>query len=105
VGFEDDVRAVLLRLEPGDLVTYGEVAEEAGFPGAARAVGNLLRGSGADGVPWWRVVTASGRLVPGHEVEHARRLRADGVAVSGGRAPLRRARATRWPPMHRTARR
>ena len=23
--------------------------------------------------PWWRVVTAAGRLVPGREAEHARR--------------------------------
>ena len=95
--FEDDVLAVLGRLGPGDVVTYGEVAEEAGHPGAARAVGNLLRGSGADGVPWWRVVTATGRLVPGHEREHARRLEAEGVSVRDGRvrrAPPRRAVAT-----------
>ena len=39
---------VLHRLGPADVVTYGEVAEEAGFPGAARAVGNLLRRSGAE---------------------------------------------------------
>ena len=31
-----------MRLEPGEVVSYGEVAEEAGFPGAARAVGNLV---------------------------------------------------------------
>jgi alkylated DNA nucleotide flippase Atl1 len=35
-------------------------------------------------VPWWRVVTASGRLVPSHEAEHARRLQAEGVAVADG---------------------
>jgi len=105
LAFEDDVLAVLLRLRPGELVTYGEVAEEAGHPGAARAVGNLLRGSGLTDVPWWRVVTAAGRLVPGHEREHAQRLRAEGVAVSDGRARLRRARATPRPPTGRTARR
>jgi alkylated DNA nucleotide flippase Atl1 len=37
-----------------------------------------------DDLPWWRVVTTSGRLVPGHEVEHAARLRAEGVAVADG---------------------
>ena len=72
--------AVLHSLSPGDVVTYGEVAAEAGFPGRARAVGNILAGSDGD-LPWWRVVTAGGRLVPGHEEEHARRLRAEGVAV------------------------
>lgn len=103
MAFDDDVLAVLHRLRPGDLVTYGEVAEEAGHPGAARAVGNLLRGSGDDGVPWWRVVTSTGRLVPGHETEHARRLRAEGITVTDGRARPPRAPATPRRPTGRTA--
>jgi methylated-DNA-protein-cysteine methyltransferase related protein len=80
--FEFRVRAVIAALRPGDVATYGEVAEEAGHPGAGRAVGNILAGS--EGLPWWRVVAASGRLVPGHEAEQERRLRAEGVTVSGG---------------------
>jgi len=71
---------VLERLQAGEIVTYGEVAREAGYAGAARAVGTLLARDG-DGLPWWRVVTSTGRLVPGHEREHARRLRAEGVAL------------------------
>jgi methylated-DNA-protein-cysteine methyltransferase-like protein len=82
-GFEQAVVAVLQSLGPGEVVTYGEVAAEAGFPGAARAVGRLLATSAED-LPWWRVVTSTGRLVPGHEVEHARRLRVEGVAVADG---------------------
>jgi len=82
--FEQEVVRILQSLRPGEVVTYGEVAAEAGFPGAARAVGNLLAGGGDDGLPWWRVVTSAGRLVPGHEAEHAARLRAEGVAVAGG---------------------
>jgi methylated-DNA-protein-cysteine methyltransferase-like protein len=78
--FEDDVRAALARLGEGDVVTYGELAAEAGRPGAARAVGNILATS--EGLPWWRVVTSTGRLVPGHEAEHAKRLRAEGVVLS-----------------------
>lgn len=81
--FETAVRAVLTSLSPGDVVTYGEVATEAGFPGAARAVGNLLRGS--RGLPWWRVVTSTGRLVPGFEDEHARLLADEGVETRNGR--------------------
>jgi methylated-DNA-protein-cysteine methyltransferase related protein len=85
--FEREVRAVIGALLPGEVVTYGEVAEEAGHPGASRAVGNILAGS--EGLPWWRVVSASGRLVPGHEAEQARRLRAEGVAVSGAHVSRR----------------
>jgi methylated-DNA-protein-cysteine methyltransferase-like protein len=82
--FEQAVVRVLQSLGPGEVVTYGEVAAEAGFPGRARAVGNILAASDDD-LPWWRVVTSTGRLVPGHEDEHARRLRAEGVAVVDGR--------------------
>jgi methylated-DNA-protein-cysteine methyltransferase-like protein len=81
--FERRVREVLVRLRPGELVTYGEVAQEAGHPGAARAVGNILASS--QGLPWWRVVTTAGRLVPGHEREQAGLLRKEGVSVHGGR--------------------
>ena len=65
---------------PGEVVTYGEVALEAGFPGRARAVGHFLAQHGGDH-PWWRVVNASGRLVPGHEVRQAELLRREGVEV------------------------
>ncbi|MFN8019366.1 MAG: MGMT family protein [Acidimicrobiales bacterium] len=84
MAFEEAVDAVLRALGPGDVVTYGEVAAEAGHPGAARAVGRLLSGSDGE-YPWWRVVTASGRLVPGHEAEHERRLAVEGVEVRNGR--------------------
>jgi methylated-DNA-protein-cysteine methyltransferase-like protein len=83
--FEEAVVAVLSSLGPGDVVTYGEVAAEAGYPGRARAVGRILATSDLD-LPWWRVVTAGGRLVPGHEAEHARRLRAEGVPLFEGHA-------------------
>jgi methylated-DNA-protein-cysteine methyltransferase-like protein len=82
--FEGAVLALLRRLQPGELITYGEVATEAGFPGAARAVGNVLQKSDEE-VPWWRVVTSTGRLVPGHVTEQALRLAAEGVVVVDGR--------------------
>ena len=81
--FTDAVIEVLEALEPGDVMAYGEVATEAGYPGAARAVGNLLRRT--PGLPWWRVVTAAGRLAPGNETRQAELLRAEGVTVRDGR--------------------
>lgn len=80
---EAAVVAVLRGLGPGDVIAYGEVATEAGWPGRARAVGRLL--SRSEGLPWWRVVNAAGRLAPGKEEEQARRLRAEGVGVVDGR--------------------
>jgi methylated-DNA-protein-cysteine methyltransferase related protein len=79
--FEGQVLAAVSRLQAGEVATYGEIAAEAGRPGAARAVGNALRGSG--GTPWWRVVTATGRLVPGLEREQARLLAGEGVPLCG----------------------
>lgn len=81
--FEEKVREILLSLESGEVVTYGEVAAQAGRPGAARAVGNYLRKS--TGLPWWRVVASSGRLVPGLEERHAELLAAEGVQLRHGR--------------------
>jgi methylated-DNA-protein-cysteine methyltransferase-like protein len=81
--FERRVLDVVARLRPGEIATYGEIAEEAGYPGAARAVGGVMARS--EGVPWWRVVTSTGRLVPGHEREQARRLRSEGIRLAGGR--------------------
>jgi alkylated DNA nucleotide flippase Atl1 len=89
---EQAFAAVIAATEPGDVMAYGEVAAEAGYPGRARAVGSFLAHHG-DGLPWWRIVTASGRLVPGNEDDHARRLRAEGNEVRDGHVrTLRRAR-------------
>ena len=86
---ESAIASVLDALVPGDVVTYGEVALEAGYPGRSRAVGRYLSEHGG-AHPWWRVVNASGRLVPGNEVEQARRLRAEGVEVDAERGRVRR---------------
>jgi methylated-DNA-protein-cysteine methyltransferase related protein len=85
-SFEEAVAAVLAGLGPGDVVTYGEVAAEAGRPGAARAVGNLL--SRIDGVPWWRVVTSTGRLAPQVAERQAALLAAEGVRCRDGHVEL-----------------
>lgn len=88
----DAVRSV----PSGRVASYGAIADVAGSPGAARAVGTVLRGlpDGSD-VPWWRVISARGELsIP--RVGHARRLqrtllREEGVAVDeDGRVDMAR---------------
>jgi methylated-DNA-protein-cysteine methyltransferase-like protein len=74
----------------GQVSTYGAVARSAGFPGRARQAGFALRvAPEALHLPWHRVVGAGGRIVfPKASREHkeqARRLRAEGVSVRGGR--------------------
>lgn len=86
-----DIVAVLVSLAHGEVTTYGHVAEVAGYPRQARLVGRILSRGGAGDVddvpelPWWRVVNAAGRLVPGHEREQTELLRAEGVEVRGSR--------------------
>jgi methylated-DNA-protein-cysteine methyltransferase related protein len=80
--FEEAVRRVLRDLRRGDVVSYGEVARRAGYPRAARAVGNIL--ARHTGLPWWRVVRASGELAAHSREEQERRLRREGVSVRDG---------------------
>lgn len=72
-------------------MTYGEIAAEAGYPAAARAVGNYLRKTD-DPMPWHRVVGAGDRIVSRCGDEQARLLRDEGLIIDGSRvrrAPTR----------------
>ena len=86
--------AVLVSLQRGEVVSYGDVAEVAGYPRRSRAVGRLLSASPVD-VPWWRVVRSDGRLATTPWSEQAALLRSEGVLVRGDRvvaSPLGRFR-------------
>jgi methylated-DNA-protein-cysteine methyltransferase-like protein len=83
---------VIRSLRDGEVVTYGDIAADAGHPRQSRLVGRLLATSDEE-LPWWRVVNSVGRLVPGNEVEQAQLLRAEDVTVVDGRvrrAPMGR---------------
>jgi methylated-DNA-protein-cysteine methyltransferase related protein len=82
-SFADAIRKVVRDLGRGDVASYGEVARRAGYPGAARAVGNVL--ASCAGVPWWRVVRSNGELAANSREEQARRLRREGIKVRDGR--------------------
>jgi methylated-DNA-protein-cysteine methyltransferase-like protein len=84
---------VIRSLRPGEVVTYGDIAADAGYPKLSRLVGRLLALTDDD-LPWWRVVNSAGRLVPGNEREQSQLLRAEGVTVGEGR--VRRAPTGRF---------
>ena len=87
---------VIRSLREGEVVTYGDIADVAGYPKMSRLVGRLLATTDDD-LPWWRVVNAAGRLVPGHEREQTALLKAEDVAVETGHvrnAPSGRFRKT-----------
>jgi O-6-methylguanine DNA methyltransferase len=60
--FERKVLMLVSRIPVGRVTTYGDVAKLAGRPGAARAVGNVLRAADRPGLPYHRVIAAGGRL-------------------------------------------
>ena len=75
---------VIRSLREGEVLSYGDIAEDAGYPGLSRRVGHLLA-STDDDLPWWRVVNSAGRLVPGNEREQTALLKEEGVTVADGR--------------------
>jgi methylated-DNA-protein-cysteine methyltransferase-like protein len=75
---------VLMALQEGEVTTYGDIAEVAGYPKQSRLVGRILQTTEFE-VPWWRVVNVVGRLVPGHEREQTALLREEDVTIRNGR--------------------
>lgn len=88
--FTARVLAIVRRIPPGRVATYGEVAALAGRPRAARAVGNIMRGCARQDVPCHRVIAAGGRLggYGGRELLKRALLAAEGVSFAGTRVKL-----------------
>jgi methylated-DNA-protein-cysteine methyltransferase related protein len=64
--FPQRVRAVITSIPPARVMTYGQVALCAGFPGYARHVGHWLYAYASEStaveLPWQRVVNAQGGM-------------------------------------------
>lgn len=84
----------------GSVASYGQVAEIAGIPRGARQVGYALRvlPKGHD-LPWYRVITASGRIAfeAGSRPfkEQRKRLLDEGITVVAGKVNMKK---YRWQP-------
>lgn len=91
-GFHARVYAKVREVPPGAVTTYGDVAAALGAARVARHVGWALAACREPGVPWWRVVAASGRLAGGDGDERAAAqralLEAEGVGFTSGRVRL-----------------
>lgn len=84
------------RIPVGRVTTYGEVARLAGRPGAARAVGNILREAHQPGLPYHRVIAAGGQLGGYSNLALKRSLlAAEGLVVTSRR--VRDFADVRWP--------
>jgi O-6-methylguanine DNA methyltransferase len=101
--FERAVHKVVQSVPKGRVITYRDVAIAVGKPGAARAVGNVMRcNPDTDVTPCHRVVRADGS-VGGYNGGYdeagrkVKRLRAEGVAFESGDR-VRDFVAVRWRP-------
>ena len=85
--FTARVLNLVRRIPPGRVATYGDIARLAGHPGAARAVGNIMRTANRPDVPYHRVIAAGGRLggYGGREALKRALLVAEGLTVVGMR--------------------
>lgn len=61
-SFKDKVRAVVRTIPKGKTMTYGQVAAKAGHPGAARAVGGIMKVNFDPTVPCHRVIRSDGTI-------------------------------------------
>src|SRR5262245_59780828 len=86
-AFAARVLWVVRRIPRGRVATYGDVARRAGRPGAARAVGNIMRNCRSADVPCHRVVGAGGRLGGYGGQEHLKRvlLAGEGLTITNAR--------------------
>jgi len=92
-----EIWAVVRRIPPGRVATYGQVAALAGKPGHARQAGYAMHAlPEGSGVPWHRVINARGEISPRSEAGWAvgwqrHLLEEEGVAFDArGRIDLAR---------------
>jgi alkylated DNA nucleotide flippase Atl1 len=97
--FAERVLETVELIPEGRVMTYGDIAEYLEEMGP-RQVGRVMTLYGGP-VPWWRVVRADGRMLPGRERELLARYRSEGTPLRatpgardghGYRVDLRRAR-------------
>jgi methylated-DNA-[protein]-cysteine S-methyltransferase len=60
--FRERVHAIVSQIPPGKTMTYSEVARLSGSPGAAQAVGQVLKKNFDPMIPCHRVVRADGGI-------------------------------------------
>jgi methylated-DNA-protein-cysteine methyltransferase-like protein len=80
--FQQKLVSKLEEIPEGNVVSYGQLAELVGSPGASRAVGSAMKRDFAADYPCWRVVGADGSLhesAIGGPEEQRKRLEAEGV--------------------------
>jgi alkylated DNA nucleotide flippase Atl1 len=95
----DDYSALVLDvvdgIPPGQVMSYGDIAEYVGDRGP-RQVGRVMSAYGG-GVAWWRVIHADGTPPPGHDSAALAHYLEEGTPLRSARPPVRvDMRRARW---------
>lgn len=83
-AFAKRVREVVQKIPRGQTRSYAEIARDAGHPGAARAVGTVMRRNYDPSVPCHRVIRSDGEVGDYNRGGPAKKralLRAEGVSI------------------------
>ncbi len=105
IEYVEAVLAIVELVPAASAVAYGDVAELLGS-GGPRQVGAVMSHYGS-GVPWWRILKASGHAPAGHEAEALRHYLAEGTPLLGAYLEYQRTgeghwrvdlQAARWAP-------
>ena len=94
IEYVEAVLAIVELVPAGSAVAYGDVAELLGS-GGPRQVGTVMSSYGS-GVPWWRILKASGHAPEGHEAEALRHYLAEGTPLLGAYLDFQRTGEGRW---------
>ena len=92
--YVEAVLAVVELVPRGVAVAYGDVAELLGA-GGPRQVGAVMSHYGS-GVPWWRILRASGQAPEGHEAAALRHYLDEGTPLLGSHDEFLRTGEGRW---------
>lgn len=99
-AFRDTIYQLARQIPAGKVATYGQLAELAGSPGAARAVGMCMKTNpDAPHTPCHRVVASDGKLT-GYSAKEGLKTKKqmlldEGVKFTGNRVNLK---ASQWKP-------
>jgi O-6-methylguanine DNA methyltransferase len=61
-SFTEKVHSIVKKIPKGSVLTYKEVAERAGSPNAARAVGSIMKANYNKDIPCHRVIRSDGKI-------------------------------------------
>lgn len=100
--FTENTVKIIQQIPPGHVMTYGQVAAEAGNPRGARQVARILHSMSAKyDLPWHRIINAKGTISTPENAEskgetQRERLESEGIEFdANSRIPLE---TYRWHP-------